>query len=264
MKANFLSDGSDFRSRSSGGALARQRRGNDMFWWTIAITLLLGLATFSWIFSIMVFKYPEKPFNYRLLTKLKKLEPVEEFDPLTVPRGEYLDSKKLLSKYYYLNKEQLRVKNDLLKRAYILNYKDESPDYVKGTFTVIDLRMLNEKDVMNKGWVVRGRSVELEDVDVELIFPGNLQKSPPYQKGQTFTLDNKSTFAVLLHIGRGINDTICATLVPIVYGEYSLNGEEKIILSAPEMLNMAAQWPAMEAKEGGVESIPKVAVKADH
>ncbi len=250
MRFNFLSDGSDFRSRGSGGELARQRRGNDMFWWTIVITLLMGAATFSWIFSIMVFKYPEKPFNYNLLSRLKKLEPVEAFDPISVPRGEFLDPKKLLSKYFYLNADQLRVKNDLLKRAYILNYKDESPDYVKGTFTVLNSRALDEKDLMGSGWVVRGRSVEMEDVEVEMIFPGRDIKQSPYQVGQTFTLDNKSSFAALLHVARGANDSICAALVPIVYGEFALNGDKTIKLAPPTRLNMAAHWPITDAAEG--------------
>lgn len=263
MHAKFLSDGSDFRSRGSGGDLARQRRGGDMFWWSIAITLLMGAATFSWIFSIMVFKYPEKPFNYNLLTRLKKLEPVAEFDPLSVPRGEYLDSKKLLSKYYYLNTDQLRVKNDLLKRAYILNFKDESPDYVKGTFNVLSSRPLDDKDVMSSGWVVRGRSVDLEDVEVEMIFPGHDIKKSPYQDGQTFTLDNKSTFAALLHVGRGVNDAICATLVPIVYGEFALDGEKKVMLAPPGRLNLAARWPITDAAEGA-GSATKVLVNAQH
>ncbi|MEI6535636.1 MAG: hypothetical protein WCN98_09880 [Verrucomicrobiaceae bacterium] len=263
MYFQFLSDGSDFRSRGSGGELARERRSNGMFWWTILITLLLGTATFSWIFSIMVFKYPEKPFNYRLLTKLKKLEPVEEFDPVAVPRGDFLDPKKLLSKYFYLNSEQLRVKNDLLKRAYILNYKDESPDYVKGTFTVISSRPLDAKDVMESGWVVRAKSVEIEDVEVEVLFPGKDEKKSPYQTGQTFTLDSKSTFAALLHVGRNSNDAICATIVSIVYGEFALNGEEKIQLSPPDKLNMAAHWPVMDASESSPNSVAKVAVKAD-
>ena len=261
MRAQFLSDGSDFRSRGSGGDYGRPRGGNDMFWWTIAITLLMGVATFSWIFSIMVFKYPEKPFNYSLLTKLKKLEPLEVFEPIKVPRGEYLDPKKFLSKYYYLNADQLRVKNDILKRAYILNYKEESPDYIKGTFNVLNSRPLTEKDVMTSGWVVRGRSVEMEDVDVEIIFPGRDIKKSPYQDGETFTLDNKSTFAALLHVGRGANDAICGTLVPIVYGSFAISGDKEVALTPPSKLNMAARWPITDATEGA-DSNTKVVVKA--
>src|SRR3954468_10816976 len=82
MRAQFLNDGSDFRARGGGGHLAKDRRDNGLFWWTILITLLIGVATFCWFFSIMVFKYPEKPFNYRLLTKLEKLERIARFDPL--------------------------------------------------------------------------------------------------------------------------------------------------------------------------------------
>src|ERR1700710_597403 len=110
MRAQFLSDGSDYRPRSGGGNFSRKQGGSGMFWWTIIITLLLGVATFSWIFSMVVFKYPEKPFNYRLLGKLKKLEPLTAFHPLHVPNGTQIVAKDLLQ-FSSLNTEQLRVKN---------------------------------------------------------------------------------------------------------------------------------------------------------
>jgi hypothetical protein len=235
-----------------------------MFWWSVAITFLLGLATFCWVFSIAVFKYPEKPFNYRLLTKLKKLDPLAEFDPLSVPRGGFLSTKELLSKYYYLNGEQLRVKNDLLKRAYILNYKEETPDYIKGTFNVVQTRKLTEKDLMSDGWVVRGRSVELEDVDVELLLPGASGDASPYQEGQSFTLDNKSTFAALVHVERNSSDGVCASVVPIVYGENLTNGDRKIALEAPDKLNMEARLPATDPSAPGVAGATKVASQEAH
>src|SRR5688572_24556149 len=146
MHAQFLSDGSDFRSHGGGSNLAKGRRDEGLFWWTILITLLLGVAICCWFFSIMVFKYPEKPFNYRLLTKLEKLEPIARFDPLAagsssaavikrLPNGTFHNARDLLNKYYNYNPDQLRLTNSLLKRSYILNYSAESPVYVKGTYT---------------------------------------------------------------------------------------------------------------------------------
>src|SRR6187401_3251752 len=126
MRAQFLSDGSDFRARGGGGHFAKDRRGNGLFWWTILITLLIGVATFCWFFSIMVFKYPEKPFNYRLLTKLEKLEPIAKFDPLAgaskssdqirilrLPNGTFHNARDLLNKYYNYNASQLRLINSV-------------------------------------------------------------------------------------------------------------------------------------------------------
>ena len=216
MNVHFLSDGSDFRSRGTGGYLAKNRRNSGLFWWTILITLLLGVATFCWFFSIMVFKYPEKPFNYRVLTKMKKLEVINKYAPETVPHGKFLGAKDLLSAYYYYNTEQLRHANDTLKRSYILNYADESPVYVKGTYTVTMARPLAVQDVIAEGWVVRARSVDMEDVELELLLPGAKSATAPYHEGETFTLDNKATFGTVMHVERTGGDGICATVVPIV------------------------------------------------
>jgi hypothetical protein len=185
MRAQFLSDSSDFRARGGGAYTAKGRRDDSLFWWTILITLLIGVATFCWFFSIMVFKYPEKPFNYRLLTKLEKLDPLAKFDPLAsvaiklpdgtpvqrLPNGTFHNARDLLNKYYNYNRDQLRLTNAVLKRAYIMNYSGESPVYVKGTFSVASVRPLTSDDLMQNGWVVRARSVDLEDVELELLLP---------------------------------------------------------------------------------------------
>jgi len=265
MQAQFLSGGSDFRPRGGGSSLAKNRRDEGLFWWTILITLLLGLATFCWFFSIMVFKYPEKPFNYKLLMKLQKLDPIAKFDPLVVgqvrlpngsitarlPNGTFHSSRELLAKYYSYNPEQLRVANDVLKRSYIMNYEGESPVYAKGTFTVLQARPLTEKDIFAEGWVVRARSVDLEDVELELLLPGPPSDTIPLAEGSTFTLDNKSTFAAVVSVERGASDDgLCASVVPISYGEYIVGDEKTIALRPPTVLNMEATFPVSADAEG--------------
>jgi hypothetical protein len=219
-----------------------------MFWWTIVITLLLGVATFSWIFSMMVFRYPEKPFNYKLLGKLKKLEPLTAFRPLHVPNGTQIAAKDLLG-FSSLNTDQVRVKNDMLKRAYITNYKDESPEYVKGTFTVTYTRPLTNKDWMNEGWVVRAHASDIEDVELEILLPGAPKDKPVLQEGQTFTLDNRSAIAALAHIERNASDGVCATVVPIIYADFRLNGDKNLVLAPPSLLNMESKLPVTDAAE---------------
>src|SRR5688572_485471 len=109
MHAQFLSDGSDFRSHGGGSNLAKGRRDEGRFWWTILISLLIGVATFCWFFSIIVFKSHEKSFNHRLLTRLEKLEPLATFDPLAagtsstavikrLPNGTFHNARDLLNK----------------------------------------------------------------------------------------------------------------------------------------------------------------------
>ncbi len=260
MRSQFLNDGSDFRSRS-GGQFARERRSSGMFWWTIVITMLLAIATFCWIFSIMVFKYPEKPYNYSLLARLKKIEPLAKFDPLAVPHGQFRTAKEML-KYSDLNAEQLRVKNALLKRAYIRNYREDNPEYIKGTFVVLHSRPLTAADVMPGGWVARARSVDIEDVEVEILLPGADPAKAPYEDGQHVTFENKTTFAAVVHLDRNTGkgaDGICASVVPIVYGEHLRSGDAKIALKAPARLNMESRWPLTDP--ASVPAASRVAAK---
>lgn len=265
MNAQFLSDGSDFRSRGGGGYLAKGRRDDGLFWWTILITLLIGVATFCWFFSIMVFKYPEKPFNYRLLTKLEKLDPIAKFDPLAagstrlpngtllqrLPNGTFHNARDLLNKYYNYNAEQIRLTNSVLKRSYILNYGDENPVYIKGTYAVTFVRPLTQADIVKNGWVVRGHSVDLEDVEIELMLPGKPAdvNAPPYREGENFTLDNKSSFCSVIHIQRNQDaDGLCATAVPIAYGNFNLGNQRTLALVPPTALNVEAPLPITGVK----------------
>jgi hypothetical protein len=247
MSIHFLNDGSDFRSRSSGGGSLTKGRGDTtLFWWTILITLLMGLATFCWFFSIMVFKYPEKPFHYKLLTKLEKLEPIQKFDPLKIPNGTFVGPRDLLAKYYNYNPEQLHLANDLLKRSYILNYTTENPVYVKGTYVVMFARPLKEGDVMKEGWVIRARSEELEDVQVELLLPGAKSAESPFKPDQKFTLDNKNHICCVINVERNRDtDGVCATVAPLTYAGFTTPEKKAIAITPPTKLNMEAGWPVL-------------------
>lgn len=259
MKPQFLRAGSEYRPKTGGGTLAKTRRDEGLFWWTILITLLMGLATFCWFFSIMVFRYPEKPFNYRLLSKLEKLEPLKKFDPLGVPHGVFYGARELLSKYYPYNQEQFRVANDILKRSYIVNYREESPVYVRGTFTPTLVRPLTASDVIAEGWVVRARSSELEDVEIELLLPGSNLKDAPLALGSKFNLDNKTNFATLVNVDKVVGtDGICATVIPIVYGQMMFTDQQSVKLSPPESLNLEVSWPVTENVQSDLEVAAKV------
>ncbi len=260
MKVQFLSDGPEYRSRG-GGSAAKVRRDESLFWWTILITLLLALATFCWFFSILVFKYPEKPFNYRLLTRLEKLEEIKNFDALSVPHGVFHGARELLAKYYNYNPDQLRLANDVLKRAYITNYTEEAPVYVKGNYTVTASRPLTSGDLIDKGWVVRARSLDLEDVEVELLLPNAELKEAPYPVGEKLTLENKSSFGSVVHVERNMEtDGLCASLVPIAYKAFSAGGQKAISLAPPKVLNMESHWPLTAAT---TEDVVKVAAKVE-
>jgi hypothetical protein len=245
MRIQFLSDGSEFRSYG-GGNFSKTKGDGSIYWWTIFITFLMILATACWLGPIVAFAYPEKPFSYRLLTKLKKLEPIRGYSKLSVPHGKFYEPAALLSAYFYHSPKELRDTNDQLKRNYIKNFKDQPPAYVSGTFSVIGIRQLTAADVFTSGWVVVLRSTKIEDVDVELVLPGATSEAPPYQVGGEVVLDTntkKSSFANVVHVEKIRPDRLSVTVVPIVYEEFATGEGTALALVPPTALNMEAAWP---------------------
>lgn len=241
MQVRFMNDGSEYRSYG-GGNLSQKKEGGGIFWWAILITLLMGAATFCWFFSIMIFSHPEKPFNYKMLAKFKKLTPLRPYTIYTAPSGKSLNARDMLSEFYAFNAEQLSVRNDMFKRSYLKNYQHEQPVYLLGAYRVMNVRKLAEKDVFTKGWIVRARSSELEDVDVELVMPGLDKTEAPYAAGDVFTLQKRS-FASALHVQRMNEDRMCITVVPLAYQAPAKTGSDVLTFGPPETLNMEAYWP---------------------
>ncbi|MBL9133611.1 MAG: hypothetical protein JNG86_20545 [Verrucomicrobiaceae bacterium] len=205
----------------------------------------------------MVFSHPEKPFNYRILAKFDKLDPLRPFSKYTVPGGKFLPSRDLLAEFFAFSHEQLAVKNDMLKRAYIRNYRQEQPTYVTGEYEVMHARPLGAGDVVTSGWVVRARSVDLEDVEIEIVMPGAKAAPDPYQAGDRIKLDQKTTFAAALHVQKFDHDRVCVTLMPITYDGLAGKEGKAFKMAPPEKLNMEAFWPISRDPE----SAEKVAVQ---
>ena len=268
MHVRFLSDGSEYRSYG-GGSFSKKKEGNgSIFWWAILITLLMGATTFCWFFSIMVFAQPEKPFNYKVLAKFNKLEPLRPWCTFSVPNGKKFGARDLLSEFYPYSREQLVVKNDLLKRSYIRNYKHEHPLYITGSYKVISQRPLGTQDVITTGWVVRVRSVEIEDVDLEMVLPSPSSKAEPFAIGDKVTIESNRPQLAALHVQRLDGERICVTTLPLAYTSFTASLTE-IKMSPPEKLNMDAIWPITQdipimAAENMVETttIKGIAVKS--
>lgn len=242
MRTQFLHDSTDYRSYGSGNFSKTQKSGG-LFWWSIFIFLLLALATVSWFFSIMVFSYPEKPFHYKLLTKLEKLEPIKKYPLNNVPHGEFVTASKLLENYLFFTPDKFRVTNDMLKREYIRNFKERNPVYVVGSFAVLGSRPLTGKDVFTKGWIVVARSLEMEDVDIELVLPGLEVATSPYKVGDTIKLDNRKSFASAIHLQKQDENRISATVISLLYDGIPVADGSTAKLEAPAQLNMEAAWP---------------------
>lgn len=241
MHVKFLSDGSEYRSYG-GGSVTSKKEGGGIFWWAVLITLLMGLATFCWFFSIMVFSQPEKPFNYKILAKFHKLTPLRPYSLYTAPAGRGLGAREMLTEFYPYSVNQLSLKNDLLKRSYLKNYQHEQPMYLLGSYKVLDVRALGEGDVFTQGWVLRARSVDLEDVDMEYVMPGLNSAEPPCVVGDVVKLE-KRTYASVLHFEKLGEDRVCVSVVPLAYETAVFANGKSHKLTPPEMLNIEADWP---------------------
>ena len=87
-----------------------RRRGSqsaNLFWWSIVILLLTGMAFAAWIASFYIFAQPERPASYRILKKLHKVDPIKRFELTAAPAGEFLTAKQLYERYIAMSPTEL-------------------------------------------------------------------------------------------------------------------------------------------------------------
>jgi hypothetical protein len=246
------------RGSWSRSAAVVKKTDGGLFWWSIAITLLIGLATFSWFFCIYVFTHPEKPFNYKLLTRFHKLDALKAFSEKDAPPGKTLAHRDVYQKFYSFSEDNLTQTNSDLHRAYITNYKDERPIYVRGHFKVLHARPLTKDDVFTCGTIARAVAVvedekEYRNVVIEYILPSKTPPKDQFQPGDVLRLDTPDQagkhrlFASLLNVQRKQDEGMVFTVIPLAYGDhtnaqagFNIRGEP------PETLNMEGKWPISE------------------
>ena len=232
-----------------------KRTDGGLFWWSIAITMLIGLATFSWFFCIYVCTHPETPFNYGLLNRFHKLEPLKLFSEKDIPSGKTLGHKDIYQKFSQFSGENLAQNNKDLHRAYITNYKEERPTFVRGNFKVIHARPLTKDDVFPCGTIARAVALveddrEYRNVVIEYIVPSKTPPKDQFLPGDILKIDTADQtgrlrrYASLLNVERQGDDAMIFTVVPLAYGEhantqagFSIKGEP------PDLLNLKGKWP---------------------
>jgi len=261
-------------SWSRGAAATVERTEGGIFWWAVAITLLLGLATFSWFFSIMVFTHPEKPMNYAILERFNKLERLKGFTEKDVPGGKAFDQAELYQTFHSFSSDNLAQKNSDLRRAYLTNYKDDRPVYVKGRFRIVHARPLGATDVFTKGIVARAIAInehdkEYRNVVIEYVIPTRSASSAQFGTGDIIEIDTSSQrnkrrlHATLLNVQHQPDESLVFTVVPLVYGEHAVDAGKgtSIIAEPPARLNLKATWP-ITGKDAAVSGSNTVATVA--
>jgi len=212
-----LSDQSPFSRNSREQDEGRYVSGNLILWIAV-IAVLIGLNFASWSFCMWVFGQPEHPMNYRLLTRLERLDPIHGFTPVTAPRGKFLSAKDLYAQVYPFSRTELRAYNGILKRYYLKNYLEQSNvTFLSGEFTVLSVQAMDKNDVFPAGYVIRGRSTTCPDALVDFALPA--VKTPGIFKiaaGQMIKIEESTTCAAVLNIERLEDTTMVFTAVPLV------------------------------------------------
>lgn len=257
------------RGSLSRAAQTEKKTDGGMFWWTIAISLLVGTAVFSWIFSIYVFTHPEKPFSYGFLEKMHRLDELKQFDEKTVPSGRSYNPKELYQKFYALSDGNLKDNNSLLRRNYITNYKnkDERPFFVSGRFRVVHARPLTSNDVITTGMVARAVALneddkEFRNVIVEYVLPTIAAATPDQQfaAGDIIDIDSRRKkrrlYSSVINVDRMNEDVLVFTVIPLLYGEHTVDASKGVTLTAapPNRLNLKAPLPITDSSYGAISS----------
>lgn len=248
-----LSDQSPFSRESRIHDEGRYPGGGNLILWIAAIAVLIGLNFASWSFCMWVFGQPEHPMNYRLLTRLDRLEPIHGFTAVTAPRGKFYSAKDLYAQVYPFSDTELRAYNGILKRHYLKNYLErDDVTFLSGEFTVLSVQRMGEKDVFPAGIVVRGRSTTFPDALVDFALPAS---APPgefaIEPGQILKIEESTTCAALLNVERLEDSTMIFTVVPLVEREYVFGEQARMAMSVPEKINIEPElWPiSKEAEE---------------
>ncbi len=238
----FLGEHSSFKNKTGdfGGSWAN----DSIFLWIIVIATLIALNAFAWIFCMYVFGHPEVPFNYRLLTRLEKIEPISGFTPVTAPRGEFKTARQLYAEQYEYSPRKLKGLNAILKRNYISNFKNY-PDiiYLGGNFKVEGVKVLGPGDVFPSGIAIRARAEDYPSALVDYILPVSGLEKSPFKIGDQLSIERSDTCAVLLHVEKLPDEEICFTITPLVNRDYQLAGDRALAVHPPDYLNMKGSWP---------------------
>jgi len=218
------------------------------------------LAIFSWMKIPPIFANPQEPSNYKLLAKIKRLDPIHGFSALAPPDGNIANTKNLYTKFGSLTAKEIKALNNSLIKNYVTNYKQQTLNtYIQGDFRVMKTRVLNTKDRVMKGVAIKAEALvqmnqfsspQVFPVWIEIILPNApASAAQDIAKGDLLEINKNPFFASVLYvqrIERTDNDPIMSfTVIPLVY-ESPWNpprGKSKFSISPPEKLNMNATLP---------------------
>jgi hypothetical protein len=240
-----------------------ERKRANLFAWTIAILLLIGLALTAWLGSFYIFGQPERPDSYRILTKLHKIEAPKRFRLTAAPAGEFLGAKQLYDRYMALGPTDLTNTSAELTRNYVRNFQQVRGlvTYVVGRFNIMGSRELQPSDVFTSGVVALTRSVERPELLMEHIYTTADERDARLLKetlamGLDIKLERAYDLSAVIHVERLPDGRIQITTIPLLYGSYAMTrGTGTFSLEPPIDLNLAAGWPIFKPQMRNVVEV---------
>jgi hypothetical protein len=232
----------------------RQRKGDNLFTWTVLILLLIGFAFACWLGSFYIFGHPENARSYKILKKLHKVEPPRRFELTAAPPGEFLAPQKLYERYFTFTPLQLKNENDELMRNYINNYQltKKLIPYVTGRFNILDSFELKNSDLFSPGVAALAVAADTQNVLLEHVYTTPSKNVPLLRKmlmpGLDIKLEKNLDLAAVIHVERLQDGRLQFTVVPLLYGSYALRqGSGGFNLEPPNDLNLEAGAPIIRA-----------------
>lgn len=226
---------------------------DNLFAWTVFILLLIGFALLCWIGSFYVFGHPENPRSYRILTKLKKLDPPRRFELTAAPPGEFLTPQKLYEKFATMPDAELQMENGELIRNYIRNYQDTKKlvPYLIGRFSILSAYELKKNDLFPSGMVALAQASDYPQVLLEHVYTADAQTVSQLQRmltpGLDIKLEKTLDLSAIIHVEKLDDGRIQITAVPILYGSYALKqGTGTFSLEPPSTLHLESGMPIIK------------------
>ncbi len=132
------------------------RRKDHLFLWTVFLLLLVGFSMACWIGSYLVFSRPELPLSYKILRKIKKIDPPARFKVNAAPTGEFLTAEKLFDRFNALSGPRCATSTATWNALPAqLPRRQRLVPYVTGRFTIMDSFELQPGGLRDVG---RGRA----------------------------------------------------------------------------------------------------------
>ena len=237
-----------------------RRRGSEprdgLFGWTVFLFLLIGFVFLCWMGSYYIFANPERPANYRLLLRLRKIEPPQRFEITVAPRGEFLKPGQLLERYGSMTSSEIRRANENLLRNFIRNYHQtrELVPYAVGTYRILGAVPLEAGDFCTSGMSALLQAVEQPEILVEQIFTADEANLPSLAKalapGLELKLEKPLDLSAVVHVARLADNRMLITTMPLLYGSYGAGRDRpSFSLAPPAELNPERGLPVLTAEE---------------